>query len=103
MAVDASRRTGRLPRLGGLDPAGATLLVDHPCQRGRGALRLGQRPDAACAQLRPQSAENSRGGDRIAQCGMAARNLDVEPCGEIFQRIVGEIRLGDLGEESDVE
>ncbi len=106
IAVDARQRAlgiGANRNLDGLRPSGAMLRLEHIGERPAGLNRFGQRADAAFAQLRHQGLEDAGGRHGIAERGMPVDDFDVQPGGEIFQRISGEIGLRDLGEKARIE
>ena len=90
-------------RFHGLDPAGAVVLVEDVGERPAGALGLREGADAAFAQPRQQRQEDARAGEGVAAGRVPVGDLDIEPRGEAFQRVAGEIGLGDLGEQAGVE
>ena len=94
----------RMRRMNGLGPAGAMMLIENIGERAAGPLRLGQGPDAALAQFRHAA------HGRCARWSMASpnaecrsRHCNAEPGRQAFERIAGEMRLGDLGEQPRIE
>ena len=84
-------------------PAGLVGLVEFAGEPERGALGLGQGADAALLELRQERQEDLGRGLSIAQRRMAAADGNAEPGGQSVERIVGEARIGYLGQQPNAE